>query len=290
LLTHPQDLSKLEALPQDLLNLVVNNLNSRDKAFVGSVNHFFRENLADALLKSVMFADYRSVSTFLFRQPNLIFQEVFIPMANGHKERMSILKYVLNNLDSHMWKGFLKALSEKDKQRFLSEAKELNPFIDLNPLFKAYKNYIASYQEWSPELKKGGNYWENSAYEKMHACWLEVGKEQAKLPKHFLKEMHLQNLEHWSTTNNFTLDPNESLYFMELPQLPPFPGLGTEFGIFRGSDFETQKSYTACVGRQAEEDLTVFRHLYEIRKNDIKQMINELSQSLQNNKVVGASK
>jgi hypothetical protein len=239
--------------------------------------HPLIQRQASKLLEVVLRADYVTAKKYMLANPRLMFV---------YHEGVSPLKLAASKVDTYMVRIFLEAVKPDAglREKFFQQMNEDIKQDGFRIIFIAYETFIAKYRRW-----KNGQMTED----KLDEAWTELGQRQRLFPQHILKEFCRVDGK-WGVASCFNnakppIQPDFSIvngktYEQRQPVLVFEDAEKEVYTLVRG-EWHGGKGCFANAHAQipdsqefdAEpwvEDFAIFRHLCEVRKNDLERLKN----------------
>lgn len=282
----------LEELPDEILYLIKSYLPKAIELYPLCLSSrrfycLFQDVMIERrLLESISNADYKSTKEVLRINAEIMFKKVEIYDIDG-TQVISPLKYACKLLDIHMleimWMAFKTANQNnpdpKYAKRFLQHIDEQEEHINIEPLFEAYKVFARQKQRWlNNEIDET----------ELNQHWREkFGGAQAMFAPIWMLKEFCRKGDSWKVDSKFDdAEPPsycKALYDNEkdpkrngeISVLPPNlnSGLGKDYALFRALEkfaIATQDA-PSFLRVDVEKDELIFRHLYNVRLDNLKQ-------------------
>ncbi|MFC3908060.1 hypothetical protein ACFORL_03065 [Legionella dresdenensis] len=279
------------------------------------------------LLERVANADYAEAEKLAKLNPDLMFQHVPYD-RNSHQtiaslpeevnvepvysptspEYISPLKLAFKNYDSYMWAMFLELVKDHPDQLelFKQQKEEQKEHYNIEPLLKAYDNYLSTYNKYKAKYHAGTEIEKTEISNMFIFLFNKVGEEQKKMPRHMLLEIFRPSLPTrslppadspiifspvfvWDKEHDFSINkdnrpPLQYIGYLEDEECYAdvesyLYSLGKETTIVRG-DHVLGARICVWAGSLVKMDRDNFSRLYNTR---VQELIDQLSCALEKN-------
>jgi hypothetical protein len=277
-----KDLAEKEVAPKlELLEL------ARLMQASKSVNALFKKPLLDRKMSAVgnyvEQANYEKLEAIAMADPTLMFNPVLMKVPGESKPVLiSPLQFAFKTLDTYMWQLILKAIQHSQNQallsRFSAELHQPITHTNLEPLFKAYDDYIKQCGLWlSNQITD----------QQIDQDWLALGVSQRQYLSMGMLKIFCDKNTDWRPEATFAADENKwpkgvcqiKAYYDNKgggEETLSLDRLGISFSLVNYGRADTVAAGAPPLPyfrrALAVADLATFRRLLEVRTQDFKQL------------------